>query len=445
MAHDPLWIARREGQDWRDDEVQAAVNWLGGLAPAADMARRVDAQRQGLEAALTVWREGGQAQATDGRDQAAWWLLQGADFAHGRRHTVPDEAARITPLLKRLGAELTAVRAIPGAEQRAARLVTDRRTSMDSGVYELLVALAWRRDGWEVAFVPEQRGGPATPDLVASRPGRRWAVECKRLERSDYAVNEAAHGLRLAAPVHDLLRNGGPPLVVEVVYAVELQDVPPDYLLDRVREALATRGGGWADATGVGRLRPPDAAGLQRVMARDDVYYGSKRMIQLTAGGLEPEWDYSFSGRWNPAQGRPFYATALHHASVVGWSCRAPRAVEMKARHFRRTLVRAERQLPTDRPGLVHIGLETSGEARVDRARYMANLVETRLYQAENRRFRWVNVNYFRSEVSLQRDENWTFDETFAPLRIGRHATPQPLPDHALVAVDAPVRPGAHF
>ncbi|WP_374321529.1 hypothetical protein [Brevundimonas sp.] len=442
---DPLWIARRDGQDWRDDDVQAAIDWLRGLAPAADMAARIEAQRQGLDAALAVWRDGGQAPPTDGQDPAAWWLLQGADFADGRRHSVPEEAARITPLLKRIGADLEILRGIPGAEERAGRLLTERRTSMDAGVYELLVALAWRRDGWTVEFVPEQRGGPATPDFLASRANRRWAVECKRLDRSTYAINEAAHGARLANPVHDLLREAGPPLVVETVYNVELQDVPDGYLVERVREALAEHRGGWADATAIGRLRPPDAAGLLQVMARDDVYYGSRRMIQLTAGALQPEWDYSFSGRWTPAEGRPFYATDLHHASVVGWTCRAPRALETKSGHFRRTLGRAERQLPTDRPGVVHIGIESTGEARVDRERFMANLIETWIYRPENRRFRWVNVNYFRSEVSLQRDTNWDFDETFAPLKIGRHRTPQPVPLQALVATDGPVERGAFF
>jgi len=45
-----------------------------------------------------------------------------------------------------------------------------------------------------------------------------------------------------------------------------------------VREALAANRGGWADATAIGRLRPPDAAGLLQVMAHDDIYYGSRRM-----------------------------------------------------------------------------------------------------------------------------------------------------------------------
>jgi hypothetical protein len=117
----------------------------------------------------------------------------------------------------------------------------------------------------------------------------------------------------------------------------------------------------------------------------------------------------------------------------------------MKSGHFRRTLVRAERQLPADRPGVVHIGIEATGEGQVDRGRYMANLIETWVYRPANRRFRWANVNYFRSEVSLERDTNWDFDETFAPLKIGRHTTPQPVPLQALVATDGPVQPGAFF
>lgn len=76
----------------------------------------------------------------------------------------------------------------------------------------------------------------------------------------------------------------------------------------------------------------------------------------------------------------------------------------MKAGHFRRTLRRAERQLPADRLGLVHIGIEATGEARVDRERLMTNLIETRIDRPENRRFRWGNVDFLRSEASLQRD-----------------------------------------
>jgi len=188
MAHeDPLWIARRDGQDWRDDEVQAAVDWLGGLAPAAEMAERIEAQRRGLDAALAVWRDGGQAPPTDGRDQAAWWLLQGADFAQGRRHTVPEEAARITPLLKRLGADLAVLRAIPGAEVRAARLLTERRTSMDPESMNC----SWRSlgGGTDGRSSSSRNNAAGPPPPTSSRPARRavgrssasvWNGRCTR-------------------------------------------------------------------------------------------------------------------------------------------------------------------------------------------------------------------------------------------------------------------------
>ena len=40
MTHEgPNWIAPREGQDWRDDEVLAAVDWLKGFVPRAEMER----------------------------------------------------------------------------------------------------------------------------------------------------------------------------------------------------------------------------------------------------------------------------------------------------------------------------------------------------------------------------------------------------------------------
>ena len=73
-----------------------------------------------------------------------------------------------------------------------------------------------------MAFVPERPGGGRTPDLTVSRPRRRWAVECKRLGVSTYAVTEKVRGKMLAKPVHDLSLTAGRSIVLEVTYHQEL-------------------------------------------------------------------------------------------------------------------------------------------------------------------------------------------------------------------------------
>lgn len=445
MTHEgPNWIAPRQGQDWRDEDVLAAVAWLRSFVPARDMDRRIDAARARLDLALESWRNGEAADTHDRADAAAWWMLQGESFGAGRRYSVPDDMVRTAPYLTRIGRELDRLRAIPGADERAARLMTGERGSPEPGVYELLVALAWSRHGWDTAFVPEVRGGPPTPDLLVSRPRRRWAVECKRVTRSAYAHNERNHGLALAAPVHRLSERLGRAVVVHVAYKVELQDIPADYLEARVARAFEGEFA-WDDEIAEGRLRPPNWRLVREVMAHDDVFYGSSRMIELLAGRYDHEADHSFSGRWRPAEERPFYATTLYHASVVTWISTALQARIHKARHFRQLIANAERQLPTDRPGVVHIGVETVGGRATDALRHLRNQMEARLYEPVNPRFRWVYGNYFAPELTTHRMETWALNESMSPYKIGRHTTDWPLPDHLLVSDEDGFRPGLHF
>lgn len=445
MTHEgPNWIAPRQGHDWRDEDVLAAVGWLKSFVPAAEMERRIEAARARLNLALESWRNGEGADTHDPADAAAWWVLQGESFGDGRRWTVPDAMVRTVPYLTRLGRELERLRAIPGAEERAARLMTGERGAVEPGIYELLVALAWSRHGWNTEFVPEIRGGLPTPDLHVSQPRRRWAVECKRVTNSAYARNERTHGMALAAPVHRLSERRRSPFVVRVAYKVELQDVAADYLEARVTEALAN-GLHWDDEVAEGIIVPPRWALLQRVLAHDDVFYGSSRMIELVSGAYDHQADHSFSARWRPARTRPFYATAVSHASVVTWISTSPQARLHKARHFRQLIAGAERQLPPDRPGVVHIGTETVGGRATDALRHFRNMMEAAQYDPVNPRFRWVYGNYFAPEVTTRRDETWAIDESMAPYRIGRHNTAWPLPDHLLVSDEAGFRPGMHF
>lgn len=445
MTHEgPDWIAPRQGHDWRDEEVLAAVAWLKSLVPEAQMQQRLDAARARLDLALAAWRNGETSETHDPADAAAWWILQGESFGDGRAYSIPEDMVRTVPYLTRIGKELDRLRAIPGAEDRAARLMTSERSSPAPAIYELLVALAWSRHGWQTQFVPEQRGGPPTPDLYASRPRRNWAIECKRVTRSAYARNERAQGLALAAPVHRLSEERGRSIVVRVSYKVELQDVPPDYLANRVAQALDGPPL-WSDEIADGIVRAPTWPLLRGVMAHDDVFYGGSRMIELLSGRYDHEADHSFSGRWVPAERRPFYATTLHHASVVTWTSDSFEARLHKARHFRQLIASAERQLPTDRPGVVHIGVETVGGRATDALRHLRNHMEAREYAPANPRFRWVYGNYFAPEVTTRRDETWAIDESMSPYKIGQHTTAWPLPDHLLVSPEKAFRPGMHF
>jgi hypothetical protein len=446
MTSNPDWTAPDAGHDWVDEDILRATGWLRSFVPEAQMERRLDASRAYLMRARENWLAGGNAPSHDRSDVAAWHLLQAETFASGRRYWRPDDAVRVAPYLRRIGLELDRLRAVPGADERAARIMTDERRQPEAAIYELLVALAWSRHGWDVEFVPENRAY-STPDLRVSKPRRRWSVECKRLMPARYTTLEKARGMALAEPVHRLSERLGRALVMQVRYKVELADVPDAYLEEKLLEADAGshQGYEWSDALADVRLLSPTWALLRKVMAKDDVAYGSSRMIELFCGHYEHQADHSFSGRWRPSATHPFFAHTLYHGSVVSWTSNAFAASRQKARHFRQVVHNAERQLDVDRPGVVHVGVETFGSHMIDAFRHLQNDVEARVYTPDNPRLRWVYGNYFSPEVSTDPNETWALDETMAPYRIGRHRTPWPLPGHLLVSPDDENHPGVHW
>lgn len=444
---DPSWTAPRDGQDWRDDELMLAVAWLKSLVPRRDMERRLDAAKEYLVAARKRQRDGEPASLFEEHDTVAWFILQAETFATDRMFWAPEGVMRSVPYLTRIGKELPLLLSVDGAVARAERMMTAEKRQPEGPLFELLVGLAYKRNGWaKVQFVPEMKGLGRTPDIIVSKPRSSWAIECKRLVPSTYAARERVIGAGLAEPVHRLCLERSVSVVVQVAYKAELQHVPTDYLLERVSEALD---GGpsnyWDDDVAKGFIRPVNWQLARGVLEKDFVYFGSSRMIELLSGSYEHDADHSIAAKWRPHPNRPEYADAVYQASVVSWYNQAAESTIRKARHFKSTLANAEGQLPADTPGAVHIGIESYSGSFVDFMRHMQNRSEARLFQLRNSRLRWVFANHFVPEATTRRDESWAITETMVPYRVGRHGTKSPLPGHMLVSPESETVPGSHW
>ena len=444
---DPDWTAPRLGQEWRDDELMLAVTWLKSFVPRQDMDRRIDAAKSYLADARERMRERTQVPLYDPADMAAWYILQAETFATDRVYWSPEGVMRTVPFLTRIGKELRLLLSVKGVEDRAARVMLGERRQPDGGIYELLVALAYRRGGWDrVEFVSETPGRGRTPDLHVFRPKSRWAVECKRLSRSPYAAKEKMRGMKLAESVHALSLELNESVVVEVKYKIEVADVPDDYLVAHVRSAIEQRTSAlWDNEVASGRVRPVNWPLARKVLAKDYVYFGSSRMIELLVGYYVHQADHSMAAKWRPSPSMPAYADAVYQASVISWLSLSDAAVRQKARHFRGVLAKAEGQLPPDRPGVIHIGVESNADANVDSLRHILNTFQARSFALRNSRLRWVYGNYFVPEATTRKEESWAITETMVPYKIGSHSTRWPLPGHMLVSSEGDGREGVHW
>src|SRR5690606_22961374 len=140
--------------------------------------QRMDAVRDRFEAGKRAWAQGNPEPLFDPEDAIFWYLFQAAAYASpDRRHDYfePD-AFRISPVFARLGQMLPQLSHVVGIEDRLEILITKGKSQPDAGLYEVLVAGAYKSRGWKtVTFVPEQPGIAKTQDLLVTNGRRRWA------------------------------------------------------------------------------------------------------------------------------------------------------------------------------------------------------------------------------------------------------------------------------
>ena len=119
------------------------------------------------------------------------------------------------------------------------RLLGSDRGQPDGGLFELLIALVWKRNGYStVEFIPET-SHRKTPDFLARSDRDEWYVECKRLQkRSEYSEREREKWLAMWSPFAQHLARNGHSLVFDVTFHVELETLPDDYLMEHLAGEL---------------------------------------------------------------------------------------------------------------------------------------------------------------------------------------------------------------
>ena len=437
MRH-PFWLAARTGQGWRNESILTLLSWFEVHVDANGWAKRLASTRARFEKARERWTQDDSEPVHDGSDLMAWYAFQARAFAcpEERHNYFEPEGFRVAPIFSRLAQVRSELEHVGEIGERIRELMAPNNAQPDTDLFELLVAAAYRRCGWRtVGFTNRQPGVATTEDLVVAHGRRKYAVECKRVQNSQYEREEIAQVERLAEPVHTLARRTGRWLSVSVVFGDEPRDLPDDFLLRAVEECLSTGlvGDRWDNGGSTAMVQNIDPRPLRAVLMHDNVLYRSSRMVELLTGHYISGVEYSLRADWRPAQDRVFYAADVSHASVVAWRVRAPAAVAVKSKHFRAIVGRAADQLPGDLPGVVHVGYESVGNNAMDRHRHEANAFQMHRFDPRATNLRWVYASYWAPEHTTQRNESWAVSETQAWHRIGHHRLSQPLPGQLLL------------
>jgi len=399
-----------------DSDVRAALEWFAessgdavGFQRGIGEAQRFYRQFVSLDSNL-----GQDVEIADlGSNKVCSYLAQADALLHDRWAYDLVLGARIVPFIKHLGGGIEALRQMPGATERASRLLRQKTVDPDSAIFELAMAVVYAQEGFTVEFIPEVPGGIRRPDFGIKRGEFAAEVECKRLQKGDYEKTESAFQRQLFRTLAQVIDNRRLSIHVDVVYSRELKDVPADYLAVWVSKARGCRflmpnGFPWKDEYGEGLVKPADLDAVHRDTLHSSLLFGPK-LARLLSGGLVAEGAYNIAGgvKSDPRDAR--FVDHLYYGSVVTWQCVAEASINARARYVRSKLSEVDKQLKSSPAGIVHIGMNAERDTVAADLRRSLNSEAVQCFAFESNMMA-AYLHYFVPRVTEV--SAWMIDET---------------------------------
>lgn len=425
-----------------DPSIEAAFDWVLEYLPRSDWEER----RLSIESAISAsfpeqcyenWSVLRRPEIL--RDQIAWYLFLVSASQHSPNLTEEAQAARILPVFKRIGEDLELIQKMPGIDSQVEKLIGPSKAHPDSVLFEILVALLWAKNGYDVEFLPvappEKR-----PDIRASNNSGEWFIETKRLApTSQYSEQEKKMWLEMWNPLAHFFAQYSLSLVLDIVFHVELKELNPSELYEELRHKLPfvmSEGQLASDSRWDVRVFPVNFSKVKRHFEKNFVKASSRQMMELIGGSWDRTRHFSYVMSAKNVQigtgvGFNNYVEDVAWASGAYWCCDAERAREAKARDIRNHLSDAIKQIPDNKPGVIHIGIETNDGEAVEMERYERILATTNKFDPGEKDLKWVFTHLFESYAPIS--NQWTMDESIYMFQGSRNPVPDPLKNYNVV------------
>ncbi|UES44298.1 transposase [Roseibium aggregatum] len=366
-------------------------------------------------------------------DKFAWYVFLGEAFNHHPPNYEPIFGCKVVPVLASIGHNIHLIDKIEGFEERSRRLWGDEKQQPNGTLFELLVALAYAREGHCVRFVPETPGRAKSHDLEVEIDGTLFAVECKRLEAGEFDESERQRMRELWHDPARLIVPSRRSVFLNIDFRVPLADVSDTYLLNKTTAFLnsAAEKQTWSDDVSSGSLSQLDLAPIKTALVKGYMLYPGAVYNKALFGEYVRNDNLIQLQRVKPAP-NPHFIDDVEQVIAARWRSKSEISIDRKARDIKRVLVKAHKQLPEDKPSIIHVGIESLGGDETEKRRYykIRNVIDK--FDMQSKPVVFIYCNYFAPEAPAE--EAWAIDETvhwharvpgWTPLRSGNLIVPE--------------------
>lgn len=353
-------------------------------------------------------------------DEIAWYLFLCEQALNDPLCLDVNQLARAAPFFAGIGERWAHAVRVKGIEQKLDEVLHQYRSQPDGLLFEILVALSYASKGWDVELL-EQRPPAKSPDMRVTRGEKELFVECKRLvRRTSYAEKERNDFLRLWDEAKHVLMSNGQWIWFKGLFHQEADNLSTDFLAEVFKKTLPIGSGEKLVYDG------PEATIYARLIDRPAV---KAHLGKFRVKSNSPMLNHLLGGDWAPPNSATTIIKLAKRSRVVDcdvavlgsyieeidWACGftrdfdSPVSLDKKAKDVTKHLADAVRQVPDDKPSIIHIAAETMEGKDVERRRtekVMASIPEFVTDKPV------LAVRFHRFQGNQTIDKLWEFDET---------------------------------
>lgn len=384
-------------------------------------------------------------------DEIGWYLFLAQQALDDPACTDISQAQRILPFIVGLGSRWHHAGNVEGLHRKLGELVHDYKQEPDGLLFEILVALAYAEAGWQVLLIEE--GPTKTADMRVQRGSQEFFVECKRQERStDYALTERNLFLRQWDRAKPLLLANRQWIWMRGDFHVELKDLPASFLEDVLRAVLPLRRQEEVlhdSELATIRARLIDRHAVRRHFEQYQVKANSPMLAKVLGGDWAPENSATTFQHmvktshlaWCDVPVLGTYIDDVAYASGFTREVDAEASIDKKAKDITKLLSKAVKQVPADRPSIIHVAAETMEGAATERRRTEKVMARVPAFITEKP---VVAVRFHRLLGNQRSDLMFEMDETVDQFQIdGVDLTA--VPHTVVVPSSTQMRSGSHW
>lgn len=304
------------------------------------------------------------------QDWIAWYLYLAESLADRPAVDEPSQSSRIWPFFATIGRYSEELKKAKGIEDKLHDLLKKRINQPDSILFELVVAICYIKNGWNVEFIHESGKGK-TPDLYVTRGDQKYFVECKRLAKvTEYSENERSEWLKRWREVLPLLLQYPDSVFLDIEFKIEVAKTDIGLAAKAFHDMAlsgAVKHGFCVENEHVKVCAKH--MDMQRIHDHFDkwmVKFPSPQLYALFDDDYDPQGSYTNACIAKLVEVSPdsesvikIFADELDKAYCAKWVCTAIESIDKKAKDVKNLLVKAVNQAPENGSTIIHIGFET--------------------------------------------------------------------------------------